>query len=206
MIGVIDYHMGNLRSVQKAFEMLGAKVTILRRPDEVTQVDKLVLPGVGAFTDGMDHLDRLGFTPAIGEFLGTGRPMLGICLGMQLLFEQSEEDAPNRGLGVFRGAVVQFRGEAYGAGKLKVPHMGWNQLSWSGGANPLLTGLEPGASVYFVHSFHAVPADEAVAATTTDYGITFCSSVWRDNIWATQFHPEKSQRVGLAMLANFMNL
>ncbi len=207
MIGIIDYRMGNLRSVQKAFERVGGDAVILRGPDEATTADKLLLPGVGAFTDGMRYLHELGWVDAIGDFLATGRPFLGICLGMQLLFERSQEDAPNAGLGLLMGEVVRFQ-EDRGPGRprLKVPHMGWNALTWQRD-DPLLAGLTSGgASVYFVHGYYAQPADASVTLATADYDRPFCAVVRRDNLWATQFHPEKSQRVGLTMLANFARL
>lgn len=210
MIGIIDYGMGNLRSVQKALQLVEAEAEIVRTAEEVGAVDKLVLPGVGAFADGMEHLRRRGLIEPINGFIATGKPFLGICLGMQLIFEGSEEDAPSPdelvpGLGVLRGEVRQFRGEAYGPGKLKVPHMGWNALSLEAG-NALFAGLSDGDHVYFVHSFYAQPADDAAVSARADYGGPFCAAVWRENVWATQFHPEKSQRVGLMMLRNFAGM
>ncbi len=213
MIGIIDYGMGNLRSVQKAFECVGVQATILTSPDQCKAVERLVLPGVGAFADGMSHLNQYAWSQAIGAFLDGGRPFLGICLGMQLLFNGSQEDAPTpgdpvAGLGVLRGQIVRFDGDVFGPGKLKVPHMGWNTIRW-GRDDPLFAGLDQGCAVYFVHSYYAAPAADDVAAASSaaaDYGGSFCASVWSNNIWATQFHPEKSQRVGLRMLANFANL
>lgn len=218
MIGIIDYRMGNLRSVQKAFEHLGAEAVVLSVPAEAAGMDRLVLPGVGAFADGMTHLRDLGWVGAIHRFIDSSRPFLGICLGMQLLFEQSEEDAPSvdepvAGLGVLPGRVARLPGGTAGGRRLKVPHMGWNQLTWTR-PDPLLEGLPrsceadgmPAASVYFVHSYYveAGAIDGAdVASAWCDYGRPFCASVWHGRIWATQFHPEKSQRVGLAMLASF---
>lgn len=213
MIGIIDYGMGNLRSVQKAFETLGHEAAILRHPDDLVKVERLVLPGVGAFADGMDHLNHLGWIAPIRGFIDRGRPFLGVCLGMQLLFESSTEDAPSEdepvpGLGVFRGKVVRFREDRPGPGKphIKVPHMGWNALSWER-ADPLLAGLNRGDHVYFVHGYY-VSCEEAgdAACAVADYAGPFCATVWRDNVWATQFHPEKSQRVGLKLLDNFATL
>lgn len=205
MIGIIDYRMGNLRSVQKAFERVGGQAVIMRDPDEAATVDKLLLPGVGAFTDGMQYLRELGWVQAVHDFLATGKPFLGICLGMQLLFDSSEEDAPNEGLGILPGEVVRFQ-EDQGPcrARLKVPHMGWNTLTWDR-TDPLLAGLTPGdaVAVYFVHGYYCLPAAEGLTLATSDYGKPFCAIVRRDNLWATQFHPEKSQRVGLQMLANF---
>ena len=214
MIGIIDYGMGNLRSVQKALEAVGARADVLAGPEALDTAERLVLPGVGAFADGMDHLGRRGWIDAIRQFIGTGRPFLGICLGMQLLFECSEEDAPSAsepvpGLGVLPGQVVRFASGLEEAGKrLKVPHMGWNTLAWERD-DPLLRGLPQAAAVYFVHGYHARPVDSAnepITSATTDYGGPIAATAWRDNVWATQFHPEKSQRVGLKMLENFVKL
>lgn len=218
MIGIIDYGMGNLRSVQKGFEHEGACARILSCPAEMRAVDKLVLPGVGAFADGMANLRQGGWLEPIGRFAASGRPLLGICLGLQLLFDGSEEDAPCDdqlvpGLGLLRGRVVRFE-QSYddqGRPRIKIPHMGWNTITW-GRDDPLLAGLGSGeAAVYFVHSYYARCDDGAaddVVSAAAEYprGRAFCASVWRDNVWATQFHPEKSQRVGLRMLRNFANL
>ena len=213
MIAIVDYGMGNLRSVQKAFERVGAQAIVLHEPDQTGSCCHLVLPGVGAFADGMDQLKRRGWPDAIRSFVASGRPFFGVCLGMQLLFDSSEENAasadqPVGGLGLLPGQVVRFTGPAYGPGKLKVPHMGWNTLKWDR-HDPLLRKIQPGSSVYFVHSYHAVPATdraETIISARTDYGVLFCASLWCQNVWATQFHPEKSQRVGLAMLSNFAAL
>ncbi len=210
MIGIIDYRMGNLRSVQKALQRVGAPAEILRTADQVSRCDKLILPGVGAFADGMTHLRDGRWVQAIHDFLQAGKPFLGICLGMQLLFSGSEEDAasPDQlvpGLGILPGAVRRFRGPAYGAGKLKVPHMGWNEITPRPG-NPLLADLPTPMSFYFVHSYYAAEVRDSDVAATADYGGTFCASVRHGNIFATQFHPEKSQRVGLKLLENFHRL
>lgn len=212
MIGIIDYGMGNLRSVQKAFEHVGASASILSRPQEAERVGRLVLPGVGAFADGMANLTDRGWVEPIRDWIGGDQPFLGICLGMQLLFDGSEEDASQpgesiSGLGVLPGQVVEFEraGEAMAhqsGDRLKVPHMGWNSLRWSR-QDPLLAGLAQDDAVYFVHAYYAQPGDPACLSATTTYGRDFCATVWRDRLWATQFHPEKSQRVGLKMLANF---
>lgn len=207
-IGIIDYGVGNLRSVQKALQRFGADARIFGRPDEAGEADKLILPGVGAFADGMAFLEQRGWAPVVKQWIGSGRPLLGICLGMQLLFEGSEEDAPSKdrlvpGLGVLKGAVRRFD-EAQGGdgGRLKVPHMGWNTLRWSRN-DPLLRGLEQESAVYFVHGYYCQPTEPGVSSATCEYGGTFCATAWRDNVWATQFHPEKSQRVGLKILENF---
>ncbi|MBI1367770.1 MAG: imidazole glycerol phosphate synthase subunit HisH [Planctomycetes bacterium] len=203
MIGIVDYGMGNLRSVQKALQRVGADATIIRQPDQIAACDKLILPGVGAFKDAIAHLVDRNYVESLRNFVATGRPFLGICLGLQLLFDTSEEDGVHAGLGFIPGKVIRFNPTEHA---LKVPHMGWNTLDWTGGDNPLLAGLAPGASVYFVHSYFAVPADAADIATTTDYAGRFCSAARRDNVFATQFHPEKSQHVGLKMLSNFASL
>ncbi|MEX0886945.1 MAG: imidazole glycerol phosphate synthase subunit HisH [Phycisphaeraceae bacterium] len=206
MIGIIDYGMGNLRSVQKALERVGAEAMILTRPGQLGEVDKLVLPGVGAFADGIDQLQQRGWVDPVRAYIDAGRPMLGICLGMQLLFEASEEDAPVPGLAVLPGRVVRFSNVAPDGTRLKVPQMGWNALDWTR-PDPLLARLSPGESVYFVHGYYAQPresGDAPVTSATADYGGPFCASIWRGNLWATQFHPEKSQRVGLTILENFV--
>ncbi len=210
MIGIVDYGMGNLRSVQKAFEHLGTEARILTAPEQLLKIDRLVLPGVGAFGDGMLQLAERGLIEPIHDFLATGRPFLGICLGLQLLFECSQEDAlspdePVRGLGVLPGRVMRFQGEAFGPGRLKVPHMGWNRLDYRAD-DPLFAGQGAEPSVYFVHSYYAEPADPSHVSASTDYGFTFCSAVRRGPLAAVQFHPEKSQRVGLTMLARFAGM
>jgi glutamine amidotransferase len=218
MIGIIDYGMGNLRSVQKAFELAGAEAVILPAPaggdgPGIEQASKLVLPGVGAFGDGMEQLRRRGWIEPIRDFIGAGKPLLGICLGMQLLFEDSQEDAPRpdqpvAGLAVLPGHVVRFRNDQPVNGvRLKVPHMGWNSLRWQRD-DPLLRGLAQDAAVYFVHSYYPVvneTAERPITSGRAEYppGTAFTATIWRDNVWATQFHPEKSQRIGLKMLTNF---
>lgn len=211
-IGIIDYGMGNLRSVQKALEAVGAQAAILTWPGQQTSdIGKLILPGVGAFADGMEHLRQRGWVEPILAWCDAGKPMLGICLGLQLLFDSSQEDAashdePVSGLGVLSGQVVRLDVDQRDK-PMKVPHMGWNSLTWQRD-DPLLAGLTQGDHVYFVHGYHAVPTafgstDDTLTSAVTDYGGPVCASVWRDNVWATQFHPEKSQHVGLRILANF---
>ncbi len=221
MIGIIDYGVGNLRSVQKALESLGAQAVILPHPQinqgvaaALNHVDRLILPGVGAFADGMDFLRDRQWVAPIVQWVRAGKPLLGICLGMQLLFESSEEDAPGPdapvpGLGLLPGRVVRFREtDGTDGARLKVPHMGWNSLQWSRN-DPLLDGLTQGCAVYFVHSFYPQPResdDVPITSASADYGKPFTATVWRDNLWATQFHPEKSQKVGLKILENFTRL
>jgi glutamine amidotransferase len=210
MIVVIDYGMGNLRSVSKALESLGASVRVSGDPAEVSRADKVILPGVGAFPAAMRELSARGLVEPVKAAIAKGTPYLGICLGLQLLFEESEEGAGAAGLGVLRGRVRRFH--TNGAG-LKVPHMGWNQVTRRQKAEgrrqngcPLLRDIPEGSFVYFVHSYYADPAEPAVTALTTDYGGPFASMVWRENLYATQFHPEKSQAVGLKLLENFVKL
>ena len=204
MIAIVDYGMGNLRSVQKGFEKVGACARIVSDPDDVRRAEKVVLPGVGAFRDAMSHLRTRGLVEPILDAIGLGKPFLGICLGLQMLFDVSYEDGEHRGLGVLPGRVVRFDfGGDPSLRGLKVPHMGWNQVRWDRPC-PLMNGLDSGEHFYFVHSYYVDPAEPAVRFGLCDYGITFTAMVWRDNIYATQFHPEKSQRAGLTMLRNFV--
>jgi glutamine amidotransferase len=201
MIVIIDYGMGNLRSVQKALEAVGQSAAISSDPERVRRADKVILPGVGAFADAAAELKRTGLGEAFREAVHAGKPCLGVCLGLQLLFDYSEEDGTHEGLGLIPGRVVRF---APAPGR-KVPHMGWNTLRIRRPA-PLLKGLGAEPSVYFVHSYHAVAAHEADVAAESDYPEPFPALVWRENLMACQFHPEKSQRAGLAMYANFTAL
>src|SRR5262245_10815256 len=193
--------MANLRSVQKAFERVGAAAEITSDPRAVAACDKLVLPGVCAFRDAIARLRETGLAGPIVEHIHTGRPFLGICLGLQLLFTRSMEDGEHTGLGVFAGDVVRFPDQP----GLKVPHMGWNHLRFRGDC-PLFRGLPQGSAVYFVHSYYPVPEDRGIAIAEADYPGPFTAAVWRDNLYATQFHPEKSQEVGLTMLRNFARM
>lgn len=202
-IAIVDYGMANLRSVQKAFEHVGHAARIVSTADEIAGAERIVLPGVGAFADAVRWLREKGLDEPIMRHIERGRPFLGICLGLQMLFDVGYEDGEHRGLGVLRGKCVRF--DVDRTMKLKVPHMGWNQLIIRRRA-PILKGIDDGAGVYFVHSYHVVPEDEGVIATVTDYGRAFVSSVWRENVMATQFHPEKSQAVGLRMLENFAGM
>ena len=199
-IAIIDYGMGNLHSAAKAFEKIGACVTVTRDPKEVLQADKVVLPGVGAFGDCMKNLNERGLAPVIHEVIGAGKPFLGICVGLQLLFEGSEEDPGVPGLGVFKGMVRKII-----APGLKIPHMGWNSLEYRSGS-PLFEELPNPAFVYFVHSFHAVPTDPTLVTAVTDYGGPVTAAVGRGLVQAVQFHPEKSSTVGLKILANFREM
>ncbi|MDO8427408.1 MAG: imidazole glycerol phosphate synthase subunit HisH [Deltaproteobacteria bacterium] len=200
MIAVIDYDMGNLRSVTKALEKVGAKAAVTRDPKVINGASHIVLPGVGAFKDCMRNLNDYGLIEPILKSIEAGKPFLGICLGLQLLFEESTEFGLYRGLGVIKGNVVRFP-----ESDLKVPHMGWNNVKAHKGS-ALLKGLPESPFFYFVHSYYAVPEDKGVNLTTTDYGIEFTSSIEKDNIMACQFHPEKSQKAGLKVLKNFSEL
>jgi imidazole glycerol-phosphate synthase subunit HisH len=201
MIAIIDYGMGNLRSVQKAIEAVGHVAEITPDPERIRRADKVILPGVGAFADAASELRRTGLGEAFREAVKAGKPCLGVCLGLQLLFDVSEEDGLHEGLGLLPGRVVRFRS----APGLKIPHMGWNSLRVLRPA-PLLKGLSEEPSVYFVHSYHAVPDDPDDVAAEADHPGPFPAMVWRENLTACQFHPEKSQKVGLAMYANFASL
>lgn len=200
MIAIIDYGMGNIHSVNKALELLGARTVITNNPKVIAESEKIVLPGVGAIDDAQAELERQGLVEAIKQGIKNKKPLLGICLGMQLLFEQSEEAKKSCGLGLLKGKVTRFLPE----GTQKVPHMGWNQLNIKGSC-PLFKDIPSGAFVYFCHSYYPNPTEEGVVATTTDYINSFASSVWKDNIFGVQFHPEKSQKTGLKILDNFVN-
>jgi len=203
VIALLDYGSGNLRSVEKALRKVGAEVRIVRRPEEMAGAAAAVLPGVGAFDDCIQALAQQELLEASREFIRSGRPFLGICVGYQALFEKSEEFSSRAaGLGIFQGNVIRFS-ERNG---LKIPQIGWNQIDIAQPACPILRGIPTGSYVYFVHSFFPKPADHSLAATLTTYGETFASAIWRDNIFATQFHPEKSQTIGLQLLKNFVDL
>lgn len=198
-VGIIDYGMGNLRNVQKAFEHIGIPARISASPATLGAADGLVLPGVGAFGDAMRNLRAASLVAPIRERVAAGVPFLGICLGMQLLFDHSAEMGQHEGLGILPGQVVRFSGD------LKVPHIGWNQLDVAPdrSQDPILRGIPDHSYAYFVHSYHVVPAEPACVVTTTSYGIDFVSMVGLDNVYGAQFHPEKSQEVGLGLLRNF---
>lgn len=204
MIAIIDYGVGNLFSVEKAFAAIGEDVKVTGEAEDLKIADKLVLPGVGAFGDCMKNLKATGLVPVIMEQIANKKPLLGICVGLQILFEGSEESPNVKGLGIFKGMVRRIN-----APQLKIPHMGWNAVAMQNAEcrmqNDLFNGLKEKPYFYFVHSYHAVPEDKNLIAATTDYGETLTAAVAKDNIYATQFHPEKSGDVGLQLLKNFVN-
>ena len=199
MITVVDYKLNNLRSIENTLRRLGHDVEVTSQPDKVRAATKLILPGVGAFRDAMTNLNELGLVEPFIEKVRSGTPTLGICLGMHLLFEESEEFGLHRGLNLLPGRVRRIPEGVH------VPHMGWNQLHLRH-SDRLLNGIEPGSFVYFVHSYYADPASEEITLASVDHGINFAAIVHKDNIWATQFHPEKSQKVGEQLLANFARI
>ena len=201
MIAIIDYQMGNLRSVQKAFEHVGHSAVITSDPAELARAEKVVLPGVGAFEDAIAELRRRDLVQPIKDAIAANKPFLGICLGLQLLFDVGYEGGRHEGLGILPGEVVRFDVPH----EYKVPHMGWNRATIRR-RPPILKDLPDAPHFYFVHSYYVVPRDPAVIATETDYPSPFCSMIWRDNLFATQFHPEKSQADGLKILKNFAEL
>ena len=208
MIAVIDYGMGNIRSVQKALEFVGAKVIVTHDPDLILNANSVVLPGVGAFKDCMANLKKLKLVDPIRKFIDGGKPFLGICLGLQVLFEESEEYGPVAGLGILPGKVVKFPGgssETKNGRPIKIPHMGWNQIKVKKNV-PLFRGVGDAPYFYFVHSYYVVPEDQNMIATVTNYGVEFVSGIQHKNIYAFQFHPEKSQTLGLSILERFSNL
>lgn len=196
MIAIIDYGTGNLRSVQKALEKIGATAQITQSPNEIQNANKVILPGVGAMQPAMEKLKSLGLIPIIKSVIEAGKPFLGICLGFQLLFDSSTEGGQTEGLGILKGKVERFS-------KLKIPQIGWNQLHIKNGSSPILKNINDSASVYFCHSYFVKPDDPKIIAATTDYALEFTSSAYKDNIVGVQFHPEKSQVIGLQILKNF---
>ena len=198
MIALVDYGMGNLRSVEKALEKVGFNVLRTSNPEDLDKADAVVVPGVGAFGDAIHNLERFGLKNKIIEVINQGKPYLGICLGLQILFEYGYEFGQHEGLGILKGSVVRFDEKL----PIKIPHMGWNQIHKKKDSK-MFEGIKDGEFFYFVHSYYANPEDKTVVATTTDYAIDFCSSVEVDNLWAVQFHPEKSQTAGLKLLENF---
>jgi len=205
---IIDYEMGNLRSVEKAFESLGYAARVSADPHTIATADKVVLPGVGAFRDCIGNLRAGGFVPPLLAHVAAGKPLLGICVGMQMLFDQSEEFGLHQGLGLIPGQVKRFPAGMVEAGEtLKVPHMGWNSIRLQRPDAPLFAGVADDSYVYFVHSYYCAAAEPNVVAASCTYGdITFAASIWQGNIMATQFHPEKSQTIGLKIFDNFGKL
>jgi glutamine amidotransferase len=202
MIGIVDYGIGNLRSVQKAFQHVGGHAEFVRTPEEISKVDGLVLPGVGNFGDCVRSLAKSGMWDEVSAWAKSEKPFFGICVGYQMLFESSEEAPGEKGLGIFGGQVKKFS-ESHG---LKIPQIGWNTVKVLQPDAPLLAGISNGDFVYFVHSYYVAPEDSSVVALETTYGDTFAAGIARENLVATQFHPEKSQRAGLQMLTNFVAL
>jgi len=199
-LAIIDYGMGNLRSVQKGLERVGVRAEVTRNVERIERADGVVLPGVGAFGACMANLRRFGLVEPVRDVITRGTPFLGICLGLQLLFDESEEFGPVEGLGIFRGRCVRFPDLSEPG--YRIPHMGWNQIRKHQDV-PHLRGIADGTWVYFVHSYYVAPTEKDIVATTTDYCGEFVSAIARDNVFACQFHPEKSQRVGLQILKNF---
>ena len=204
MIAIIDYDAGNIRSVEKAFVSLGEDVTVSRDAEVLQKADKVVLPGVGNFGDCMQNLERFGLVPVIREIASGGKPFLGICVGLQLLFEESEESPGVKGLGILKGRILRIPERE----NLKIPHMGWNSIHLirQNGSGRLFRGIPEQSYVYFVHSYYLKAADEGIVTATTEFGVTIHASVEKGNVFATQFHPEKSSDTGLAILRNFAEL
>lgn len=202
MIAIVDYGMGNIHSVQKALEITGGECRVTNQKDAISSSEKIVLPGVGAFDDAVQELEKQGLIPVLLEQIKKGKPFLGICLGMQLLFANSEEAKSSKGFGLLSGSVKRFKSNT----GLKIPHMGWNGLRVRNPDCPLLKNIPDNSYVYFCHSYYPAPAEKSMIAASTDYGIEFASMVCRDNIYGVQFHPEKSQKVGLQIIENFVKL
>jgi len=202
MIALVDYGAGNVRSVQKALIAAGGDVRLVSTPDKVTQADAVVLPGVGAFDDCINAMQRQELVESIREFITSGKPFLGICVGYQALFEKSDEfSSCALGMGVFEGRVIRFSGE-----EIKIPQIGWNQVDIQKSDCPIFDEIDSGSYFYFVHSYFPEPRDPSIIASRTTYGVEFCSAVWKGNVFATQFHPEKSQKAGIKLLVNFVGL
>ena len=199
---IVDYGMANLRSVPKAFEKVGTAAVVTSDPERVRRAAKVVLPGVGAFQDAIAKLRETGLAEACVEHIRTGKPFLGICLGLHMLFTRSHEDGEFAGLDLFAGDVVRFTPQP----GLKIPHMGWNTINLKGPDCPLFRGLPAESAFYFVHSYYAQPKHAEVTCAEADYPTPFCAAIWRDNVFATQFHPEKSQAVGQVLLRNFAGM
>lgn len=209
MIAVIDYGLGNLRSVSKSLESLGASVSVTNQPEKIQEAKAVVLPGVGAFYHGMKNLKDLNLIPTIKDTINQGKPFLGICLGLQLLFSETEEHGIHKGLDIIKGKVKKFTPTPKSlvkghAGKIKIPHMGWNQIELRS-KSKLFNHIPDNSYFYFVHSYYVDPENKDVIATTTNYGVEFTSGIIKDNIFAVQFHPEKSSGLGLKIMENFIN-
>lgn len=204
MIAIIDYGMGNLGSVAKAFTAIGAKIKVTSKPGDLAKAEKIVLPGVGAFSHTMRSLKKLNLSSALIKSIEDGKPYLGLCLGLQILFEESEEGGRHKGLGILDGKVARFAGPAMKG--LKIPQMGWNRLKIKTPQCPLLKDIPDYSWMYFVHSYYVLPREKNIVAAATDYGIDLAAMIWKENIYATQFHPEKSQKLGIKMLENFVKL
>ena len=194
--------MGNIHSVKKALEAMGAQTVVTNKTEDIKKADKVVLPGVGAFGDAMQEIEKQGLSAAVAEHIKAKKIFLGICLGMHMLFESSEESPQVKGLGILKGTVKKFDPQT----GLKIPHMGWNQIKIKKINCPIFKNLEDNSSVYFCHSYYPQPAQPEIIAASTEYGLDFASIIWQDNIFAMQFHPEKSQAVGLKILENFVRL
>lgn len=205
MLAIVDYGRGNLRSVQNGFRQIGASARVSDNPETIAKADGVVFPGVGAFRDCMQNLAARGLDDALRQVIRDGKPVLAICVGMQALLSESEEFGTTPGLDIVAGRVRRFPQPGAARQRLKVPHMGWNQLRLHRSC-PLLDGLPERVYTYFVHSYYAIPTEPAVVVASTDYGVEFASVLWRDNLYATQFHPEKSQTWGLRILRNFVQL
>ena len=202
MIALVDYGAGNVRSVQKALSAAGGDVRLVSTPDKVTQADAVVLPGVGAFGDCINAMQRQELVESIREFIASGKPFLGICVGYQALFEKSEEfNSCSSGMDVFEGKVIRFSGKG-----IKIPQIGWNQVNIQKPDCPIFDGIDSDSYFYFVHSYFPEPRDSSIVASRTTYGVEFCSAIWKGNVFATQFHPEKSQKAGIKLLVNFVGL
>jgi len=199
-IAIIDYGMGNIHSVAKAISLYGANPLVTNKKSDIISCDKLVLPGVGAFDDAMLELEKQNLVDLIRDQVNQKKPFLGICLGMQLLLENSQEAKTKKGLGILNGKVIKFSDKL----KRKVPHMGWNDLKVVSANCPLLKGISGISQVYFCHSYYPLPSDKSIIAAICDYGLEFACALWKDNVYGVQFHPEKSQSVGLEIIKNFV--
>jgi len=211
MIAIIDSGIANLRSVQKGFERVGYEAKVVEEPGALKEASGIVLPGVGAFADGIAKLEEAGFIEPLLRAIEEGKPVLGICLGLHFLFSESEEFGVHKGLDLIKGRVRRFPEQLSAVSRqpsapiLKIPHIGWNQV-WIERKAPIFEGIPDGSFFYFVHSYYVEPEDEGVIAATTEYGVRFASAIWQGNLFATQFHPEKSQALGLKLLENFGRL